>query len=142
MSVPETVLDLTPVRLGKRFSQRTIASSRGLLPTLYRAAELYDKLDVTSRELHDWMRNGLPYQQDGRGHLWFDGQALAAWVERVRQSWPSQPLQPGEAYCLRCRRGVPLTQPTERREGRHVLLVAQCPVCGCTIHRGAVDDQP
>lgn len=140
MPATQPALDPTPIRLGKRFSQRTLASVRGLLPTLYRSAEICQKLDITSGDLHDWMRNGLPYQQDGRGHLWFDGQALAAWVQRVREAWPSQPLGPGEAYCLRCRRAVPMTNPSQRREGRHILHIARCPDCGCTIHRGAADD--
>ena len=140
MSVSEPVLELTPIRLQKRFSQRVIASSRGLLPTLYRAAEICAKLDIALGDLHDWMRNGLPYQQDSRGHLWFDGQALAGWVEQVRLAWPRLTLQPGEAYCLRCRRAVPMVNPTEHREGRHVLRTARCPHCGCSIHRGSADD--
>lgn len=140
MSVSEPALDLTPIRLNKRFTQRAVVSSRGLLPTLYRSAEICQKLGITSGDLHDWMRNGLPYQQDARGHLWFEGQSLAAWVERVRETWPRQALQPNEAYCLRCRRAVPLTNPVQRREGRHILHIAQCPHCGCTIHRGDADD--
>lgn len=135
MSVSEPALDLTAIRLMKRFSQRTVAASRGLLPTLYRSTEICQKLYITSGDLHNWMRNGLPYQQDACGHLWFEGQALAAWVERVHQSWPRHTLQPGEAYCLRCRCAVLLTNPTERREGQHSLHIGTCPHCGCTLHR-------
>ncbi len=32
MSVSEPALDLTPIRLNKRFTQRAVVSSRGLLP--------------------------------------------------------------------------------------------------------------
>lgn len=140
MSVCEPVPAFTSIRLAKRLSHRVIVSSRGLLPTLYRSAEICTKLAITHTDLHDWMSHGLPYQQDGRGHLWFDGQALAVWVEQVRVAWPRVTLQPGEAYCLRCRRAVPMVNPTERREGRHVLRTAACPRCGCAINRGSADD--
>lgn len=136
----EPVLDLVAVRLARPFSQTTLASSRALRPTLYQAADLYDRLDISGRELHDWMRNGLPYQQDARGQLWFEGRTLAAWLDQVRQSWPERPLGPGEAYCLRCRRAVPMTNPAARREGRQILHAGRCPSCGCPIHREAAPD--
>lgn len=140
MSDRDPALEITPIRLQKRFSQRVVVSSRGLLPTLYRAAEICSKLDISTVELHDWMRNGLPYQQDARGHLWFEGLALAGWIEQVRAAWPQVTLQPGEAYCLRCRKAVPMVNPTERQEGRHVLSTSRCPICGCIINRGDCND--
>jgi hypothetical protein len=106
----------------------------------YRPAELCQKLDVTDGDLHEWMRHGLPFERDARGHLWFDGRALAEWVEATRRSRQQRKLKPGEASCFRCQPAVPLINPTERRDGRHVLRTAECPHCQCTVNRGGFHD--
>lgn len=73
MPTPTRNAPPSPTRPSKRFTQRTVVGARGLLPMLYRPAELCRSLGVTDGELHDWMRRGLPFQRDARGHLWFDG---------------------------------------------------------------------
>ena len=137
---PPFQVTVTPARPSKRFSQRTVVAARGLLPMLYRRAELCQKLGVTGGDLHEWMRHGLPFQRDARGHLWFDGRALAEWIETTRLSRPRHKLKPDEAYCFRCQRAVPLIDPTERRNGRHVLRSGKCPHCQGTISRGGFHD--
>ena len=125
-----------PVRL--RLTHRVIVRAPGLLPMLYRPKELAEELGMSSMTIADWVKNGLPHQRDGRGHLWINGEELAGWIAQVRQSRQSRPrsrLGPNEGFCLRCRKAVELVNPTAEVHGKRVLYRGSCPVCGGGVHR-------
>jgi Domain of unknown function (DUF5679) len=120
-----------------------IVKAPGLLPMWYKPGELAEELGVPDRTLRGWLEAGAPHRRDEQGHLWVNGHAFAAWVRAVRQARQvrrltkhSSPLAPDEAYCMRCRRPVPLVNPARREQGKRVLLTGTCPVCGGGVSRG------
>lgn len=114
-----------------------IVKAPGLLPMRYRLGELAEALGIPPRIIHRWMMDKeLPYTRDGQGHLWINGEQCKDWINRVRREQDGQRLAPDEAYCLRCCQPVKLINPTERQNGRRVLLAGECPNCGAAINRG------
>ena len=121
----------------RKFSLATLTAARALLPMMYTGAELCAQLQITPAILHEWLRAGLPYRRDARGHLWFEGRACAHWIATTRKARSRGGLREGEAYCLHCRQAVPLHQPTVLCLGtRHRILQGQCPQCGARLNRG------
>lgn len=127
---------------GKRFSHRAIVRAPGLLPMLYSPAELGLELGVSPRSIREWTRQGLPCVRDAGGRIWVDGRQCAAWVHELRKADSRGKLRPGEAWCLRCRKAVPLTIIEEMPQGKMVRFTGRCPECGGAIHRGGRIGQP
>ena len=132
----------TAANLSRRIPHSVIVRAPGLLPMLYKTSELAEELDIPRSRLHNWVRDGLPCQRDGRGHLWINGEELAAWVETQRTARRGPSLAPDQAYCLRCHRAVIPSDPTRRVRGKQVLLQGTCPECGTKVNRGVSRGQP
>ncbi len=118
-----------------------ITRAPGLLPMLYRPAELAEDLGVSDRVVREWLVKDLPHQRDERGHLWIDGRKAAEWVDSVRHSQPTPKLANDEAYCLPCHKAVKLINPIRTQRGKQVVLHGVCPNCGTSVHRGIRNDQ-
>ena len=125
-----------------RLPHTAITRAPGLLPMLYRPAELAEELGVPVSQVHRWVKQGLPSSHDKRGHLWIIGTELASWIETMRQlKHKSEPSLAGdEAYCVRCRKPVKLDTAAVTIEGRRALLTGICPECGSPIYRAKRHD--
>lgn len=135
---PVTVSPPRPARL----SHAVIVKAPGLLPMLYSPSELERELGVPARTIRDWLKSGLPHQRDETGHIWVNGEALAAWVKASREeARRTTPLADGQAFCVGCRAAVTILEPVRRRQGHRVLLSGTCPACGRKINRGIRDGQ-
>jgi hypothetical protein len=122
-------------------SHTVIVKTPGLLPMQYRAREIEEELGISSTTLRGWMRKGLPFFRDSRGHLWIDGTKLAAWIKSKRGSQHKVSMKPGEAFCLRCRRIVRMVDPViTTPRGKQGILSGHCPECNGGIHRGFRND--
>jgi len=111
----------------------------GLLPMLYKPSELADDLHMPERTLRDWLAKfGAPHSRDRSGCIWINGIEFSAWVETVRRQKKTTRLQPGQAYCLRCKQPVDLVDPdcVVQRAGAPKRIKATCPQCGGTVYRG------
>ena len=122
-----------------RFPQRMLMGVRVLLNVEYSLSELENLVGVHQRTLLDWTTMGLPHRHEAVSHkTWVNGREFAQWVDQVRQ-WNQRfnPMQPGEVYCLKCRKSV---MPTETRiidePGKPRRLTGQCPECGGVAYRG------
>jgi hypothetical protein len=124
-----------------RLPHVVIVRASGLLPMLYRPAELAEDLGVSIRLVREWLRRDLPHQRDERGHFWIDGRKVATWVDTARRSRPTSKLADDEAYCLPCHRPVKLLNPTRTQRGKQIVLHGCCPHCGTSVHRGIQNDQ-
>ena len=120
----------------ERQDDAVIVRSPGLLPMMYKVSELAQELDVLPQTIRGWVRAGLPHERDKRGHLWINGQVLAEWIAIQRKSRSGQSLQSNEAFCVRCRKPVPLIYPQRETHGRLLLLRSHCPYCNCEVYRG------
>ena len=125
----------------RKIPHRAIVSAPGLLPMLYKAAELAEDLGVPLTMVKTWMRQGLPHQRDARNHLWLIGTEVARWIEEQRKKKRGPELKTGEAYCLRCRKAVPLLNPTQHIRAKRTIISGSCPDCGSTVNRGMKHDQ-
>ncbi len=124
-----------------RLPHSVIVRAPGLLPMLYRPAELAEDLGVSDRVVREWLLKDLPHQRDERGHLWIDGRDAATWISKIRGSRNSTKLAADEAYCMPCHKPVKLLNPTRTKRGKQIVLHGRCPSCGTSIHRGTRDDQ-
>jgi len=144
MTEIDDVVKLTPqpASRGKpKLPHSVIVRAPGLLPMLYRPAELAQDLGVSDRTVREWLMKDLPHERDERGHLWIDGRKAVEWVNSLRHLRARSKLADDEAYCLPCHRPVKLLNPTRTQRGKQIVLHGSCPNCGTSIHRGIRNDQ-
>jgi hypothetical protein len=114
-----------------------IVKSPGLLPMLYKVSEIAEELHVNERTLRDWLTSGAPHQRDERNNLWVNGRLFAEWVQAQRKPKKPAHLADNQAYCLRCKAVVELTNPEIIPiKGKLINIKGSCPQCGCVINRG------
>ena len=118
-----------------------IVRAPGLLPMLYKTSELCTELCIPAKVLRGWLRLGLPFKRDGRGHIWINGQEANEWLQVHRARKKGRGMQPGEGYCFRCGRAVMVADAEPIRYGRVLLLKGRCPACGSKVNFGARDGQ-
>jgi hypothetical protein len=127
----ETVIVRKPL-----LSHAVIVKAPGLLPMLYSLPELADEISLSPQTLRDWLAFDLPHRRDNADHIWINGRAFADWVQRIRTTRRKVPLAPGQAFCLRCKQPVALSEPSSHQTGKQVRWSGTCPLCGTKIHRG------
>ncbi|MFA5873142.1 MAG: DUF5679 domain-containing protein [Anaerolineales bacterium] len=115
----------------------------GLLPMLYKPAEIAEELGIPARTLYDWLKVGAPHQRDRSEHIWINGVQFFEWVNQNRKKKEKKrKLASDEAYCLRCKTAMHLINPVRQHvKGRLYLIKGICPQCGITINRGDSDDR-
>lgn len=119
-----------------RFPHSVIVKSPGLLPMHYKVRELAETLRVPERTLRDWLVAGAPHFRDQRNYVWIGGRDFADWVASVRKPVKKRKLRNGEAYCMRCKEPVFMTDiSTHTTKGKLALIRGKCPQCGCRICR-------
>lgn len=119
-----------------------------LLDMLYKPSEIADEIDVTPDTIYrSYLPAGCPHTRDHDQNIWIHGLAFAAWMRALALSKKNRrigrlPMAEGMAWCLRCKKAVPMVNPKERRGNRYIkILQAKCPDCGTTINR-AVSQNP
>ncbi len=119
-----------------------IVKAPGLLPMLYKVSELASDLQVPERTLRDWIEAGVPHQRDENSHIWVNGKLFAQWVQENRKQKRPAVLADNQAYCLRCKQVVELSNPqVVHVKGKLINIKGVCPQCGCVINRGGRDGQ-
>jgi len=84
-----------------------IVKAPGLLPMLFKPAELAEELGIPARTLSDWLKIGIPHQRDQRNHIWIKGQEFITWAKgNQSQKSVRQKLNDNEGRCFRCKRVV------------------------------------
>jgi hypothetical protein len=123
------------------FSQMVIVRSAGLLPMLYTPRELGEAIGISPRAIRDWMEMGMPYTRDVKRRIWINGVGFATWVQSIRSKRQKYRLNDDEAYCLRCKGAVKLSDPIKSQRGKLIIWTGTCLTCGAKIHRGVKVDQ-
>ena len=126
-----------------RLPHIVIVKAPGLLPMLYKPAELAEDLNLPVRTLYDWLKASAPRSRDKRDRLWINGKEFAMWVEKNRKPHGRRvKLTDDQAYCLRCHAAVKLIEPqTQHVKGKLYLIKGKCPHCGASINRGGRYDR-
>lgn len=120
-----------------RLPHSVIMKSPGLLPMHYKTSELALAIGLPERTLREWLKAGAPHFRDARGHIWIHGREFSEWVTGLRKPARERKLRDDEAFCMRCRQAVTLTDTSIKpMKGKLILIRGKCPNCGCTINRG------
>ena len=106
----------------------------GLLPMKYSLRELSTALEIPIATLNDWRELGMPFERDGRGHVWVSGLSFASWLTQARQQH-RQKLKPHEVYCVSCSRVVEAVQQRIEERNDVLRLTGSCPICHHTVTR-------
>ena len=136
-------MGIQPCQVNINIPHGVIVRAPGLLPMLYKVRELAEELGIPDRTLRDWLTYGAPHQRDNRNHIWINGEEFEMWVNAQRKRKSKRKLKDDEAYCLRCKKVVKLTNPqTVPSKGRLFHIKGICPNCECIINRGGSIAKP
>lgn len=115
-------------------------SAAAVLPRLlhmeYTPRQLAEELGVSKRQIMAACEGGAPYRQTDAGRIYIVGDEFAAWYRAIVRE-RKRPMRHDEAFCLACRRPVPLpedaqVQPLPNGAER---IIGRCPVCGARVNR-------
>jgi excisionase family DNA binding protein len=118
-------------RRNRRPDRRRIKSLRS-----YTFEEAARDLGVHRNTVRHWVKAGLPVIKDKRPYL-IVGRDLAEFLTQRREA-RRQPCQPGQMYCLKCRRPqAPAARMADFVASSAALgaLVGICPVCNHLMYR-------
>lgn len=122
--------------LHRKLSQQQAAKLRGLLHMEYTPGELAEELQCHRSYIRYAIAHGCPSRRDGNGHWWIVGDEFAAWYQAVIKR-QKRSLEPGEAYCLRCRDVVqmPADYQVKQLNAKAEVIQGVCPRCGTVVNR-------
>ena len=113
-----------------------------LMHMRYKPSELAEEVGISTDTLfRHYLPAGAPCEVDQQGHTWIIGDHFAKWVldyaKVNRRRQPVQKMEPGQAYCVTCRKVVMLLKTkVEKPNARGVAnLVGKCPECGKRVIR-------
>ena len=121
-----------------KFPHGVIVKAPGLLPMLYKPAELAEEIGIPVRTLGDWLKVGVPHQRDLRNHIWINGQEFLSWVKENQSSKKAhKKLSGNEGYCFRCERVVIMdSKNVTIVKGNLIHISGTCPICKGKVSRG------
>ena len=123
--------------MGQRFLRVHLIRLVRLMDMMYKPSEIAEEIGVTTETVYrSYLPGGAPFERDKAGNFWLHGTSFSAWVRSVTTKKEMSRLADGQAWCLRCRKAVPLVRPRMRFEGRYVkIFQGKCETCGAKINR-------
>ena len=121
------------ILLRGRLNGRQLARLDRLLDMMYRPSELARELDLNPRQFYRaYIPLGCPHERDEKGRIWINGASFRDWARHV---YKKGSLGDNEAFCLTCKRPVPIEAPERRSKGNLTYLLSTCPFCGRRLTR-------
>ena len=121
------------ILLRGRLNGRQLARLDRLLDMMYRPSELARELDLNPRQFYRaYIPLGCPHERDEKGRIWINGASFRDWARHVYRKGS---LGDNEAFCLTCKRPVPIEAPERRSKGNLTYLLSTCPFCGRRLTR-------
>lgn len=104
-----------------------------LLDMMYKPSELAKEIGFSKRQVYRvYIPLGAPHTKDSQRHIWINGQEFREWFistyRKVR-------LDKNQAFCLTCKKAVPILSPIEQQSGEITFLISECPICGRKLAR-------
>ena len=116
-------------RLDGRQRNRLIS----LLNMLYTPKELAEEIGFNVRQVYRvYLPLGCPHSRDERRHIWINGKSFRTWVLEI---YKKRPLKSNEAFCLSCKKAVPMKNKKRRQKGNLFYFLCECPNCGRKLNR-------
>lgn len=126
-----------------RIPREVLIKLSRLLNMRYKPSEIAEEIGVDVSTIYRaYIPAGCPIERDSKGRIWIIGTAFREWsvqyhTERKENSKPT-PLEPGFAWCLKCRGPAKMLNIKPRKQTRyHVMYSGLCSVCGGKVNRAA-----
>jgi hypothetical protein len=123
--------------MGQRFLRVHLIKLSRLMDMEYKPSEIAEEIGVTTETVYrSYLPGGCPFRRDQADAIWIHGLSFSEWVRAQTRKKIVQPLQDGQAWCMKCRRAVALVRPRERFRGRYVVIFqGKCETCEMRINR-------
>lgn len=117
-----------PIKLSGRLNGRQRNRLRSLLNMLYRPNELAEEIGISKQQIYRvYIPFDCPHQRDEHNHIWINGEAFCKWYG---SNYSKVRLGKTEAFCLTCKRGVPMIKPVLKKKDSLTYAISKCPNCG------------
>ena len=104
-----------------------------LLDMLYRPSEIAEEIGFNVRQVYRvYIPAGCPIVKDNDNQTWINGKAFREWIHLVYKKCE---LKPNQAFCLTCKKPVPMQKPERCQEGRLFFFICICPYCSRKLAR-------
>ena len=114
--------------LAGRLDGRQRNRLKRMLDMMYTPRELAEEIGVNvDRVYMVYIPGGCPHERDNNRHIWINGKAFRDWFEEV---YAKRNLQPGQAFCLTCKKAVEMVSPERKRKDKLIFDLCICPNCG------------
>ena len=121
------------ILLRGRLDGKQKARLHSLLDMMYRPSELAEEIGFAVRQVYRaYVPAGCPHERDKHRFLWINGKAFREWALEV---YKKRKLAGDEAFCLTCKHPVRMVNPVQKRQGRLVYALCNCPDCGRKLTR-------
>ncbi len=106
---------------------------KSLLNMEYSPRELAEEVGFRVSQVYRvYLPLGCPNHRDEVRRYWINGAAFRAWYGEV---YKKVGLAEGEAFCLTCKKAVPLVDPERKVKGGLIFDECECSECGRTLAR-------
>jgi hypothetical protein len=104
-----------------------------LLDMLYTPNEIASEIGFSRRQFYRvYIPAGCPCTRDSVGHLWVNGKEFQRWI---KETYKKQEVKQNEAFCLTCKKAVPMVKPEKVQKDRLQYYLCVCPNCGRKLAR-------
>lgn len=111
-----------------------------LLDMLYTPRELSDEIGFAVRQIYRvYIPLGCPQSRDEQRHLWINGKHFRSWI---LDTYKKRNLRTNEAFCLTCKKAVPMMDKQRKQKGNLFYYICRCPNCGRTLNRFIIKGKP
>ncbi len=119
-----------------KLTRRRAARLGRLLHMEYTLRELTEELDCEKRKIRTAVEAGCPHRRTPTGRIRIVGDEFNDWYQEIIRR-RKRPLGFNEAYCVGCKRAVPLSEEVETTTLANGVrkVEAPCPICGNTVNR-------
>jgi hypothetical protein len=109
---------------------------KGLLDVEYTTTELASRVGFNRRQIYRVYRkmDGFPHRMENPKKMWINGAKFREWYFEMYGRGKHK-LASDQAFCLTCRQGVKIVDPTQRHKNGIPYLESNCPNCGRKITR-------
>jgi hypothetical protein len=126
-------LDQVEIILAGRLNGKQRNKLKGLLNMMYKPSELADEIGINVNKIYTvYIPGGCPYERDSERHILINGQKFKIWFEEV---YAKRGLNHGEAFCLTCKRAVPIIKSERKNKDGLIYDLCNCPNCGRKLTR-------
>ena len=116
------------IKLSGRLNGRQRNRLKSLLNMLYRPNELAEEIGISKHQIYRvYILSDCPHQRDHLNHIWINGEAFCKWYG---SNYSKIRLGKTEAFCLTCKRGVPMIKPVLKKKDGLTYALCKCPNCG------------